>query len=71
MSSNGQLGDAGSPPPTSSGTVTRGALLHRRITASGQAGLMRRRPALVPAPRSDFTGFGAPAKTSRDHAQLP
>jgi transposase-like protein len=31
--------------------------LHRRITASGQAGLMRRRLARGPAPRSGFAGF--------------
>jgi hypothetical protein len=32
----------------------RRALLRRRITASGRAGLMRRRPARVPAPKSGF-----------------
>jgi transposase-like protein len=37
-----------------------GALLRRRITASEQAGLMRRRLARVPAPRSGFTGFRFP-----------
>ena len=37
-----------------------GALLHRRLTASGQAGLMRRRPARVSAPRSGFAGFRFP-----------
>jgi hypothetical protein len=35
-------------------------LLHRRITASGQAGLMRPHPARVPAPRSGFAGFRFP-----------
>jgi hypothetical protein len=34
--------------------------LCRRITASEQAGLMRRRPARVPAPRSSFAGFRFP-----------
>lgn len=36
------------------------ALLHRRITASGQAGLMCRRPARVSTPRSGFAGFHFP-----------
>jgi IS6 family transposase len=36
------------------------ALLHRRVTVSGQAGLMRRCPARVPAPRSAFTGYRFP-----------
>jgi hypothetical protein len=36
------------------------ALLHRRIIVSGQAGLMRRRPARVSAPRSEFAGFRFP-----------
>jgi transposase, IS6 family len=36
------------------------ALLHRRITASEQAGLMRRRPVRVPASRSGFAGFRFP-----------
>jgi transposase-like protein len=36
------------------------ALLRRRITVSGQAGLMRRRPARVPVPRSGFAGFRFP-----------
>jgi hypothetical protein len=36
------------------------ALLHRRITVSRQAGLMRRRPARVPTPRSAFTGYRFP-----------
>src|ERR1700709_2602507 len=40
--------------------VAQRALLHRRITVSGQAGLMRRRPARVPAPRSGFAGFRFP-----------
>ena len=34
--------------------------MHRRITVSGQAGLMRRRPARVPAPRSAFAGYRFP-----------
>ena len=42
------------------GNSVEGALLHRRITVSGQAGLMRRRPARVPAPRSAFTGYRFP-----------
>jgi hypothetical protein len=37
------------------------ALLHPEITASGQAGLMRRRLARVPAPRSGFAGFRFPS----------
>ncbi len=36
------------------------ALLHRRIIASGQAGLMHPRPARVSAPRSGFAGFRFP-----------
>ena len=36
------------------------ALLHRRIAASGQAGLMRRRPVRVPVSRSGFAGFRFP-----------
>jgi IS6 family transposase len=36
------------------------ALLRRRITASGQAGLMRRHLARVSAPRSGFAGFRFP-----------
>jgi IS6 family transposase len=39
---------------------TQTALLRRRITASGQAGLMRRRLARVPVPRSGFAGFRFP-----------
>ncbi len=31
--------------------------VHRRITGSGLAGLMRRRIARVPAPRPGFAGF--------------
>jgi hypothetical protein len=38
----------------------RVALLRRRITASGQAGLMRRRPTRMSAPRSGFVGFRFP-----------
>src|SRR5205085_12366200 len=38
----------------------RRALLHRRITASEQAGLMRRRRVRVPASRSGFAGFCFP-----------
>ena len=34
--------------------------MHRRITASEQAGLMRRRPVRVPASRSGFAGFRFP-----------
>jgi transposase, IS6 family len=34
--------------------------MHRRITASRQAGLMRRRLVRVPAPRSGFAGFRFP-----------
>jgi hypothetical protein len=36
------------------------ALLHRRIAAGEQAGLMRRRPVTVPASRSGFAGFRFP-----------
>ena len=36
------------------------ALLHQRIIAIGQAGLMRPRPARVSAPRSGFAGFRFP-----------
>jgi uncharacterized membrane protein YfcA len=36
--------------------------LHRRITASGQAGLMRRRPTRVSTPRSGFAGFRFPSE---------
>ena len=38
------------------------ALLHRRITTSGQAELMRRRHARASAPRSGFAGFRFPAE---------
>jgi hypothetical protein len=38
------------------------ALLRRRITAGGQAELMRRRPAQVPTPRSGFAGFRFPSE---------
>ncbi len=44
--------------PTARATAT--ALLRRRIIASGQAGLMRPRPARVSAPRSGFAGFRFP-----------
>jgi hypothetical protein len=40
----------------------RTALLRRRITAGGQAELMRRRPAQVPTPRSGFAGFRFPSE---------
>ena len=40
--------------------LVRRALLRRRITAGGQAGLMRRRSARVPTPRSGFAGFCFP-----------
>ena len=39
--------------------ITR-TLLHRRITAGGQAGVMHRRAARVLTPRSDFAGFRFP-----------
>src|SRR5947209_656058 len=42
------------------GGTRRSSQLHRRITVSGQAGLMRRRPARVPAPRSAFAGYRFP-----------
>jgi transposase-like protein len=40
--------------------VVQEALLRRRITAGGQAGLMRPRSARVSTPRSGFTGFRFP-----------
>jgi hypothetical protein len=40
--------------------VLRGALLRRWVVGSGQAELMRRRPARVPTPRSGFAGFRFP-----------
>jgi transposase len=47
----GQNSRNSSKPPSSDGTVASAMI------ASGQDGLMRRRPARVSAPRSGFAGF--------------